>query len=422
MKPRIRDNELRCYRRGESGLPSTARPLEQRLPSTIVSIKRPAIFASAFAPHIGGVEVLTAQLAREQMALGMSPTVITTHWPKTLLGIETIADIPVLRHTFGVPELKPRHFAGWAMSSAAVRRRINAQLRDRDTDLIHVQCVNSNARYARAAARALGLPLVVTMQGELTMDATGLYQRSAQQRRAWRRLLDAADVVTGCSQAVIDDARAAYDASWVDRARVIPNGVRIADFAHIEPLVHDRPYILGIGRMVPQKGFDILLQAFAAIVGDVDVDLLLAGDGPVRSELERLAGELGLSSRVRFLGPLDRPAAASAFHGAEVFALPSRLEPQGIVVLEAMAAGTPVVASAVGGVPETVTDGVNGLLADGPTDGSLADAIRRVVTDPKLRTGLVDCGRRTAAERDWSVITSRYNEAYELAEVSAARR
>jgi glycosyltransferase involved in cell wall biosynthesis len=253
------------------------------------------------------------------------------------------------------------------------------------------------------------------MQGELTMDATGLYERSSQQRRAWRQLLDAADVVTGCSQAVLDDAASEYAGAWQQRATVVPNGVRPTDFTTASHLQHPRPYVLGIGRMVPQKGFDVLIRAFASLATPADLDLILAGDGPSRAELEALVAQLDLTTRVRFLGPIGREDAAAAFRGASAFVLASRREPQGIVILEAMAAETPVVATRVGGVPETVAHEVNGLLVETGNIEQLARAIERLVSDSTLNLRIRREGLITAARHDWRAITSAYSEVYESA-------
>lgn len=359
------------------------------------------------------------QLTAEQRRRGGTPVVVTNRYPKDLAAREVVEGQEVLRHPFRVPEPNARQLGGWLLHGRATQRDVDAQLRQREVDLIHVQCVSSNGRYALGTARHLDLPLVVTMQGELTMDATGVYQRSAQLRRTWRRLLDDAQVVTGCSAYVLREAEEVYGKPFGARGRVVYNGIRLEDFAHAEPERRDRPYVLGIGRFVPQKGFDVLLRAFATIREHVpDVDLVLAGDGPVRSELAALTEALGLTGRVEFVGRVDHDRAVRLFGGARVFVLPSRHEPQGIVVLEAMAAGTPVVANAVGGVPEVVEDGRNGLLYEGDAPG-LADRLRRLLDDEGTRRRLASAGSTTAAQHTWSKITDEYAQIY--AEASSSR-
>lgn len=387
-------------------------------PSSASTALRPAVFASAFHPHVGGVEELVRQLTMEQRGRGHAPVVVTNRYPKDLPAQEVVEGQDVLRYPFRVPEPTVRQMGGWLLHSRSTQRAVDEVLRRRGADLVHVQCVSSNGRYALAASRALDLPLVVTMQGELTMDATGVYQRSAQLRRTWRALLDRAQVVTGCSDYVLREAEAAYGKPFLDRGRVVYNGIRPADFEGVTPYARPRPYVLGIGRFVTQKGFDVLLRAFALVAAGLpDVDLVLAGDGPVRGELEALVAELGLTGRVELPGRVDHDRAVSLFAGADVFVLPSRHEPQGIVLLEAMAAGAAVVANRVGGVPEVVEDGTNGLLYDNDPE-QLAGLLTQLLTDAGLRDRLVGGGRDTASRFSWQAITDQYDEVYRVASIS----
>ena len=178
---------------------------------------------------------------------------------------------------------------------------------------------------------------------------------------------------------------------------------------------HERhPYVFAIGRLVPQKGFDVLLDAFARLCQSPDFDhrLLLAGDGPERTALEARAAALGLAERVSFLGATDRPLTASLFRGAAVFVLPSRHEPFGIVVLEALAAGTPVVATDVGGVSEFLPVGSHARLVEPGDAASLAAAIRAIL---ELGAGPVPPPGDLLAAHAWSAIERRYAEAYAAA-------
>ncbi len=296
--------------------------------------------------------------------------------------------------------------------AAPTHARLARELAAYGADLVHVQCVSSNASYALSSSRALALPLVVTMQGELTMDASQVYQRSSYARRLWRRTLDAADVITGCSQYVVDEAEAVYG-SFSGRARVIPNGIRLSEHTEMRSRPSQAPYVLGIGRMVKQKGFDLLIESFRGLSADrPELHLLLAGDGPARSALESQVKRMGLARCVAFLGSVQHERAVGLLQHAEVFVLPSRHEPQGIVVLEAMASGTPVVAARVGGVPEIVRHRENGLLFSGGDTDALAAAVDCALTDNGLRASLVAAGRATAELYDWKQTTDAYLAAY----------
>jgi glycogen(starch) synthase len=379
----------------------------------VTELRSVAIFASSFAPHLGGVEEVSRRLAAEQRRRGVDSVVITNRYPKTLPRYERVDGIPVYRERFRVPEPRPRHLAGWAVGTAATRRAVLTALSAHRAGLLHVQCVSSNGYYALHAARRTGLPLVVTMQGELSMDANGVYQRSAFLRATWRALLDRAGLVTGCSQQVIDEAVQAYGPALLDKAAVIPNGVDLDAVRAAKPEKRPRPYVLGIGRLVRQKGFDLLIDGFARIAADhPDLDLVLAGDGPERDSLVRQAAGSPVADRIEFPGGIPAPRAFALLRGAAAFVLSSRHEPQGIVILEAMAAGAPVLAAGVGGVPEVVRDRVNGLLFEGGSAESLAAKLNAMLADRAGAAARAERAGRDATAHTWQRIADAYAAAY----------
>ena len=141
------------------------------------------------------------------------------------------------------------------------------------------------------------------------------------------------------------------------------------------------------GRLGPQKALGVALQA---LVDVPDVTLAVAGDGPERSALERRVGELGLDGRVSFLGSVPRAQVLRLFRAADASVLPSAWENFPHTVVEALAVGCPVIATAVGGVPEVVRDGENGLLVPPGDPAALAAAIERFFSDGELRARLAD--------------------------------
>jgi len=155
------------------------------------------------------------------------------------------------------------------------------------------------------------------------------------------------------------------------------------------------PTVLYVGRLTGSKGVDVLIEALARLDS---VSATIAGDGPARESLERLARRLGVAERIRFVGWVSPPERSGLFARASVLAMPSLWqEPFGIVGLEALAAGVPVVASAVGGIPSWLRDGEAGLLVPASDPARLADALGRVVGDPTLRARLSEKGPEAAA-------------------------
>ena len=149
----------------------------------------------------------------------------------------------------------------------------------------------------------------------------------------------------------------------------------------------DGPMLAFAGRITKQKSLGIALEVLARVE---DVSLLIAGDGPDLPEARRRVAELGLDGRVRFLGPLERDDVLALFRAADASLITSSWENFPHTVVEALAVGTPVIATSVGGVPELVHDGTNGLLVPAGDTEALVGAIRRMLDEPELRERLAE--------------------------------
>ena len=213
------------------------------------------------------------------------------------------------------------------------------------------------------------------------------------------------------------------------RVTIIRNGIDLALFDRpADPDLRrwlegqpPRPVALTVARLDPQKGLDHLLAAAAAVPGAVFV---VAGEGPERPRLERLAQELGVADRVRFLG--HRSDVADLLAACDVFVLPSLFEGLPLSVLEAMAAGKPVIATCVGGTDEAVIDGESGLLVPPADSSALAAAIRKVLGDPRVAGRLGQGGqarvrREFDARRMVAEVSALYDELLGVAGSHGAR-
>ena len=149
------------------------------------------------------------------------------------------------------------------------------------------------------------------------------------------------------------------------------------------------------GRLIAQKAIGDALAALARVPA---VELLVRGDGPERDSLERRAAELGIADRVRFLGPGTRDDVIALFRAVDAVLLTSAWENLPHTLLEALAAGTPVIATSVGGIPEVVRDGENGLLVPAGDVDAIARAIARIVDDEGLRSSLAEAARPSVEE------------------------
>ena len=194
-----------------------------------------------------------------------------------------------------------------------------------------------------------------------------------------------------------------------ERVTVLPNPAPdVPDLpAYTPPGV---PRLAFAGRINRQKALEVALRALAQVEG---VELVLAGDGPERGQLEEEARRLGLDGRVRFAGALGRREVLELFRAADASILTSAWENFPHTVVEALAVGTPVIATAVGGIPEIVLDGENGLLVPAHDVDALVAAIERVLRDDGLRAALAAAAAPSVAELSEQRILSRIVEEIE---------
>ena len=387
---------------------------------------RVALLPSAYPPAVGGVEELTRHLALALVDAGDEVEVWTLHGndaaPET---VEVRDGLVVRRFPMPLPATKwssLRRTAGIGPSTLFSMRNAVDAFRP---DLLHVMCFGPNGAYATALARLTRLPLVVTLQGETVMDDADIFETSRVLRSSLRRGLRAAARVTGCSAFTLADAEQRFGLE-PGRGLVVPNGVDVAG-AHPgtdEPAADqpdhdrpfhrpDRPYVLALGRVVEKKGFDLLLAAYAATRrARQTADLVIGGAGSALDGLRSTAENLGVADRVHFPGRLGRQQVAEAMAGADLFVMPSRLEPFGIVVLEGWRAGVAVVATTHGGPPEFVHDGQDGVLVDPFDTSAFAAVLDQMVTDDDHRRSVAAAGRARVAAFAWPVVAERYRAVY----------
>jgi len=374
---------------------------------------RIALVPSAYAPAVGGVERLTSRLAAHLIGRGHEVEVWTMRHPPALPAEETVDGVTVRRFPFYLPPGRPRSLVKFPREASRALRLVRRAARLFGPDIVHVQCFGVNGVYALALAEWNRLPLVVTLQGETVMDDEDIYERSVALRGCLRLALRRARAVTACSRFVLDDVVHRFGVPR-GRTEVIFNGVDPSedreDFAIDIPF---RRFIVAVGRLVYKKGFDLLLNAFARLPETIsEVGLVIVGEGPSLPDLQRAVTALELDDRVLFTGPLQPGLVMSVLKRAELFVLPSRVEPFGIVILEAMLAGCPVVVSERGGVKEIVEHDVTGLVIDPHDAYGCAAVLEVLLTDEILQRRL----SLAAAERVrlflWDRVAAQYENVY----------
>lgn len=278
-------------------------------------------------------------------------------------------------------------------------------------DVLHAFWPIPHGAIGIAAKRASGVPLVCTFFG---VELTWMEKQFPVLAPLLRRIVRRSDAVTAISSYTADRLR-----------RTVPgaNPVIIPFGAAVEPpgdlptsRAHpDEPFeILFVGRLVERKGVHLLLDAVAALPPGRPLRLRVVGDGPERGALEARAKRLGIADRVEFEGFVSDKELAECFALCDAFVLPAVVDAKGdteglgVVLLEAMSYGKPVVGSDIGGIVDIVRDGRNGLLVPPGDSRALADAITSLMDDPERARQLGSRGREdVAAGFSWPVIVDR---------------
>ncbi len=366
----------------------------------------------------GGVETNVREVTRRLKAAGEDVEVFASdlydegRWERRSDYAPVVEGVPV--HRFPV---RKRLIPGLTMPMMA--GLIDA-LSESGADVIHAHSHRyGHVLEAAAVAERLRIPLVVS---------THFHPAGPREPPLKRGLLRVQDVVFGMTAyrvaralVVQTDQEAALVREFAPGGKLctIPPGIDLAAWSNpeadrTEGLDLPEEYYLFVGRVAPNKGLPTLLDALARLEATARRPLVLMGrDWGERARLESRARELGIAAQVRFLGHVDSLSAyRGVVRGARALVLASEWEAFGLVLLEAMAAGTPVVATAVGGVPDVLDGGHAGRLVPYGDPVALAGALRSVVEDTKETQRL----RAAASERvrgfDWSVTVDRHRALY----------
>jgi len=269
-------------------------------------------------------------------------------------------------------------------------------------DHVHVHFANRAAHTAVFVKEISGIPFSVTAHGQDFMKDLGSDD-------LLREICDAAEFVAAETDYSRDLLRQRCPNSPAKIQRVY-NGIDLERFPAPRSCNGDRiPRIVSVGRLVPFKGFDDLIDACAELARrQIDFVCDIIGDGPLRETLQAKIEQLDLSSRVNLLGSLSQGAVLEKLQAADIFALASTTDAEGAtdvfptVILEAMASARPVVSTRLAGIPELVVDGQTGMLAPPGDSVALAHALEQLLRDPELRLRFGHSGR-ARIEQDFRI-------------------
>ncbi len=412
-------------------------PAAQVVSPTVNSIQVPRrLVTSAW----GGTETTVIETSRALQAAG-HPTRVFTSLAMSDQVRERIGDVEVKRFPYVYPflglsreELCDMDRKGGNLVSLALLR---ALIREPGLNLLHAHSGKRLGGIVRTAARLRRIPYVVTLHGNVfdvpDEEKTNLvapirgkleWGRPLGMMLGSRRVLEDAAAVICVGRSEYDAARSALPGQ---RVEFLPNGVNSRRFAHAEgsrfralrAIPESAKVILCVSRIDPQKNQLSLIQSMPVLLAAApDAHLVLVGPVTRPAYLAQIKAQikaLDLASRVHIIDGLapDDPSLIEAYHAADVFCLPSMHEPFGIVILEAWAAGLPVVASRVGGIPSFVSEGDDTLLVPPGDVHALGQSLQTVLQNFGLAARLGDNGRQRARrEFDWSVIADRVLDLY----------
>ena len=360
-----------------------------------------ALVSDWYPPAVGGVEVQVHGLARALAARGHDVHVVTTsrgdgaaadghvhvdrlalsHLPRTRVAVPTASHYDLILNCLGARRFDVIHTHGLLSTLAMAGLRI---------------------------ARRLGVPSVTTHHSLIRLTHLPVA------RLIYIGAMNRATMVTAVSEAAARDARRASGRADVV---TVPNGIELGVRSGGHGHAASDTRIVSVMRLKLKKRPYHLVRDFARVVERVSdpsaVSLTVVGDGPERRRLERLATWLGIRDRVAFRGACTPGEVASILAGSSLFIAPASAEAFGLALLEARAAGLPVVAMRRGGVPELVEHGRHGLLANSRKE--FVDAVVRLVDDRPLRDRLASGSRDGLEQFSWEAVAGRYLQVYHQA-------
>jgi glycosyltransferase involved in cell wall biosynthesis len=346
---------------------------------------RVLFWSEVFWPSIGGAQTFAVNLLRGLRERGHEFMVITQREDLDLPQEARFKGIPVYRFPFYTALADGN--LGRVME---IRQQVTRLKRTFAPDLVHTSCFGPSVLFHLDTAKAHPAPLLVTLHSER-------YEPVRAPDTLLERTLRAAHWVTAPSVRTTEYARQLVP-GFTPRASVIYNGLEVPPLPP-DPLPVNPPQLLCLGRLSPEKGFDSALAAFSLTAKRFPrVRLMVAGDGPVRSDLEQRAVAMGLTRAVDFVGWVAPAQVPRLLNSATAVVIPSRQEALPLVALEAALMARPVVATRVGGLPEVVVHRQTGLLVEPEDPGALAAAMADVLEHPETAERMGQAARSRARE------------------------
>lgn len=372
-----------------------------------------AILIGHYYPYIGGAEIFAQRLAEYLVKGGNKVDVITGWWDKELARTEAINGVKVHR----VRILRIRHLTQITLFFPMFLRLLTLD-RIESYDVFH-SVGETMVAYTGAATKALRKkPHIITIQGTTLVTGLGNSPVGFILRKLSRLSLKRASLVHAISRELASLA----ERCGAENVIVVPNGVDMAEFIPMEKekakkkldIPPDKSMVVCVARLVPVKGIDYLIRAIPLLSQTNNrISLLVIGDGPQRSDLEKLALELGIRDKVKFLGALPHEQIPLYLNVADVFVQSSLHEGLGIALIEAMSCGIPVIGTKVDGIMDIIEDNQNGFLVPPGDSKALAEAVKKILADEGVRSRFIAKGLETVKHKfQWDDVLPKIEEVY----------
>lgn len=370
---------------------------------------RIAIIVSSFLPSaMGGTQIATYNIAKFLSDRGHEVHVITIKDRK-----EKKFEI---MENFYVHRIKFTRLFTYTFGEMLYYLKILFIVKKSNIEVIHVQMI----RHGRAGVlikKLAGIPFVVSPQG------SDIYKSSIYFKKTIAKFVfKNADVVIALTNNMKKEIQKIYKRKVV----IVPNGVDIRQFENLDKgkirkelkISKQKKVILFVGRLHSIKGVKYLIQAIKIILNkDKNVKLLIVGDGDERKNLENLCKNLNLENHVTFVGEVSPEKVPKYMVASDIFVLPSLSESFGIVNIQAMYCGLPIVATNVGGIPENVIDQINGFLIEPRNEYQIAEKVILLLNNNELREKISENNKEKASNYSWERVVEKLEKLYETIKI-----
>ena len=366
-------------------------------------------------PTVGGVQSHIAGLASQLNELGHEVIIVT----KEMNHSERKGD----QFSSKIKEIKTRRITSFKHVIVPPNPNdLKTVMKREKFDVVHAHhAFTPTSLLSIRAANEQGIPTVLTNHSiSVANSSDTLWNSMSYILSPLKKYINTADCIIAVSHAAAEFIERFVENKDV---RVIPNGVDVSRFSAIncpdpgllDPTTLESPTLLSLGRLAFRKGFHLLIEAMPNILNaEPNTKLYIAGNGYMTTFLRGLTTSLGLNGSVGFLGYVPDDALSWLYNNCDIFIIPSiSAESFGITLIEAMAARRPVVASRIGGIPEIIEDGVNGMLFDPWDSRALSEKVVKLLRDPNMAERMGRIAYETVERKySWPVVARQIEKVY----------